>query len=191
MSSLILAKSWQHLCRSLQGTCLAATDGTESAKPDIITYTSARVFSSSPPTPSRRKWFSVCCNRHPICRYKATGNPNLMLWYLTMVILALIQESRAQECTKRGTLVDGIGRFVRGDERRNLRPNEYPYNYVLELCRGLLGPTQERSKRFRLPTYNDFRQIRAGGPDSFTYAFGSSSNTCCPKASRPRVTYAF
>jgi hypothetical protein len=68
----------------------------------------------------------------------------------------------------------------------SLRPNEYPYNYVINCAANTLGTTKEKIQAFQLATktYQDMRNSSLVSPDSFTYAFWiKACNNLLPRSS--------
>jgi hypothetical protein len=192
-----LAKSRQHFAARKAYALLQQMQGTEAAKPDIITYTSViECFSKSSDPHAAEVSLDLLQQASEL--YKASGNPKLMpnLRTYTMVILALSKSPVPKNVhTARGLLVELVELYEETKEEV-LRPNEYPYNYVLNCAANCMGTTQEKIAAFQISsrTYNDLRKSDLVSPDSFTYAFWfKSCNNLLPEGElRTKcVTFAF
>jgi hypothetical protein len=77
-----------------------------------------------------------------------------------------------------------------------LRPNAYPYNYLLNSAASCVGDAGDKLKAFQIAaqTYNDIRSSDHISPDSYTYAFWFKlCNHLLPEGDlrRKSITYSF
>jgi hypothetical protein len=155
-------------------------------KPDIISFTSVIECyskSSDPDAPVIAEQLL----KEAFENYKANNkDPSLMpnLRTFTMVILSLARCPRAGNTAKARTLLEQLIKLYETSGDESLRPNEYPYNYVLNCAANTLGTMEEKIQAFQLATktFQDMRKSPLVKPDSFTYAFWiKACNNLLPK----------
>jgi tetratricopeptide (TPR) repeat protein len=154
-------------------------------KPDIISFTSVIECYSKSSDPDA----SIIAEqllKEAFENYKTNKDPKLMpnLRTFTMVILSLARCPRGGNAAKARTLLEQLVKFYEESGDESLRPNEYPYNYVLNCAANTLGTTEEKIQAFQVATktYQDMRKSFLVKPDSFTYAFWiKACNNLLPK----------
>jgi pentatricopeptide repeat protein len=137
--------------------------------PDQITYTSVLEClskSSDPKAPEKAE----ALLEEAFGLYNETGYtthmPNLRTF--TMAISTYANNNGNPQ--KARNLLTRLVDFYQETKDPQLRPNEYPYNYVLNCAANSLEPTVE-AFRIASETFQEMRKSDLVKPDSFTYGF--------------------
>ena len=145
----------------------------KSYKPDIITMTSVMEClskSSSSDAPKQ----ALALLDDAVLQYEKKQKqylmPNVRIFSMAILTLSLNQGKVADARRLLNQLVD----LYEETKHEDLRPNEYPYNYVLNCAaNSQTEDKQMKEKIFRMATqtYKEMRQSSYVEPDSFTYGF--------------------
>ena len=141
-------------------------------QPDIISYTSTLecIAQSSDPTASE---LADELLQEVKMRYATTNDvqlrPNLRTFTMTIQTLA---RNNGNIVRARELLTELVEEYERSGYDPQLKPNTYPYNYVLNCAANTMDPDQ-RLHAFQVATqtYQEMRQSKILHPDSFSYAF--------------------
>ena len=90
-----------------------------------------------------------------------------------MVILSLTKNSTLENILKARSLLSLLEERYAETHHPELKPNAYPYNYVLMNSAACIGGPGDKLKAFHVATqtYNDLRNEAKLQPDSYTYSF--------------------
>jgi len=165
--------------------------------PDIISYTSVidcLSKSNNDPTAAEQS-LDLFYEAWRIYQEKEdpTMMPNLRTY--TMVILSLSKNPTLNNIIKARDLLTQLNELYSKSKDTQLRPNAYPYNYVLNTAASCIGDSGEKLKAFQIAaqTYNDLRNSGLS-PDSYTYTFWfKNCNNLLPEGElrRKSITYSF
>jgi len=113
-----------------------------------------------------------------------------------MVILSLSKVSTLANIVKARDLLSQLNNLYDKKKDPQLRPNAYPYNYLLNSAASCVGDAGDKLKAFQIAaqTYNDIRISGHISPDSYTYAFWFKlCNHLLPEGDlrRKSITYSF
>ena len=141
-------------------------------QPDIISYTSTLecIAQSSDPMASE---LADELLQEVKMRYATTNNiqlrPNLRTYTMTIQTLA---RNNGKIVRARELLTELVQQYELSGCDPQLKPNTFPYNYVLNCAANTMDPEQ-RLQAFQIATqtYQEMRQSKILYPDSFSYAF--------------------
>jgi pentatricopeptide repeat protein len=161
-------------------------------QPDIISYTSVLECLSKSADPIAAQQAEDLLDE-AYQRYEKTGDPALMpnLRTFTMTILTLAKNHGS--VVKARALLTRLVEQHAKTKNPLLKPNEYPFNYVLNCAANTLE-NQQQAFQIATLTYQEMRQSKTVNPDSFTYAFWlKCCNNLLPESDlRTKcVSYAF
>lgn len=164
--SALFARKAQDILRLLQSS--------EFCSPDIISYTSAiECYSKSKDPAAAEVSIELFEEVRQIYENKedATMMPNLRTY--TMVILSLTKNPILKHVVKARDLLVELNDLYAATNDPNLRPNAYPYNYVLNCAASCIGDADDKLKAFQIATsaFNELRKSDFAIPDSYTYSF--------------------
>lgn len=181
------AKSKDRLATSKAHALLKRMEASSQVQPDIISYTSVMECYTKSSDPNASVMVEELLES-AFERYKQTKDKSVMpnLRTFTMAILALATCPRQGNIIKARTLLTRLTKLYEETQEEALRPNEYPYNYVINCAANTIGTTEEKVQAFRLATqtYQEMRNSSLVQPDSFTYAFWiKACNNLLPRGS--------
>ena len=165
--------------------------------PDIISYTSVIECLSKSNDPLAAEQ-SLDLFNEVWQLYQENEDEDLMpnLRTYTMAILSLTKNPTIENVVKARDLLSQLeDRSIEtGDP--SLKPNAYPYNYVLNCAASCVGNAGEKLKAFHIAsqTYNDLRKSKDIEPDSYTYSFWiKGANSLLPEGELRRkcITLSF
>jgi hypothetical protein len=141
-------------------------------QPDIISYTSTLecIAQSSDPNASQ---LADELLQEVKMRYATTNDvqlrPNLRTYTMTIQTLA---RNNGNIVRARELLTELVHQYEVSGKDAQLKPNSFPYNYVLNCAANTMDPDQ-RLQAFQIATqtYQEMRQSKILHPDSFSYAF--------------------
>ena len=141
-------------------------------QPDIISYTSTLecIAQSSDPMASE---LADELLQEVKMRYATTNDiqlrPNLRTYTMTIQTLA---RNNGNIVRARELLTELVQQYELSGYDPQLKPNTFPYNYVLNCAANTMDPDQ-RLQAFQIATqtYQEMRQSKILYPDSFSYAF--------------------
>jgi hypothetical protein len=153
---------------------LRLLQSSEFCSPDIISYTSAiECYSKSKDSGAAEVSVELFEEVRQIYENKedATMMPNLRTY--TMVILSLTKNPILKHVVKARDLLVELKDLYAATNNPNLRPNAYPYNYVLNCAASCVGDAEDKLKAFQIATaaFNELRKSNFATPDSYTYSF--------------------
>jgi len=165
--------------------------------PDIISYTTViECLSKSYDDPTTAEQ-SLDLFYEAWSIYQEKEDPGMMpnVRTYTMVILSLSKNPTFGNIMKARDLLTQLNDLYNKSKDSQLRPNAYPYNYVLNSAASCVGSSGEKLKAFQIAaqTYNDLRNSGLS-PDSFTYAFWFKlCNNLLPEGEvrRKSISYSF
>jgi len=164
----------------------------ERCRPDNISYTSVLECLSKSNDPSAPAQAEALLNEL-FALHEEKGDadhmPNLRTF--TMAILTFAKNNGSVE--KARDLLSQLVQLYDETKDPQLRPNEYPYNYVLNCAANSLV---DQSEAFRIATdtYQEMRKSDLVSPDTYTYAFWlKCCNNLLPQGDLRNkcITYAF
>ena len=140
--------------------------------PDIISYTSTLeciAQSSDPKAPD----LADALLQEVKARYDSTKDanlrPNLRTYTMTIQTLA---RNNGNVARARELLTELVQQYESSGHDVQLKPNTFPYNYVLNCAANTMDP-EKKVAAFQIATqtYQEMRHSRLIQPDSFSYAF--------------------
>jgi hypothetical protein len=137
---------------------------------DIISYTSVMECYANSADPNASL---AAVELLETCFEKSTKDPSLRpnLRTFTMAILALARCPRQGNALKARELLTRLVELYERTGDASLKPNEYPYNYVLNCAANTMGPDKLDAFSIATKTFQEMRNSTLVQPDSFTYAF--------------------
>jgi hypothetical protein len=142
--------------------------------PDIISYTSVIECLSKSVHPKADELSLELFNeawRLYLEREDPSMMPNLRTY--SMAILSLTKYPTLDNVIKARELLTQLDNLYQRHKNPDLKPNAYPYNYVLNCAASCVGDAGELLKAFHvaMQTYSDLRKSSYTEPDSYTYSF--------------------
>jgi hypothetical protein len=143
-------------------------------KPDIISYTSVIECLSKSVHPKADE-LSLELFDEVWHLYQEKEDLSMMpgLRTYSVTILALTKNPTLDNVMKARELLTQLNNLYERNKNPELKPNAYPYNYVLNCAASCIGDASEQLKAFQVAaqTYRDLRKSLNTEPDSFTYSF--------------------
>lgn len=169
----------------------------EFCDPDIISYTSVIECFSKTDDDATAAEQSLDLFNEALSIHQEYKDPKMMpnLRTYTMVIQSLSKKPTLDNLIKARALLTQLNDLYKRTNDSQLRPNAYPFNYLLNFAAFTIGTSDDKLKAFKIAanTYNDLRGSGLS-PDSFTYAFWFKlCNNLLPEGSvrTKSITYAF
>jgi hypothetical protein len=167
------AKSNDRFAANKAHRLLRKMEASTLVQPDIISYTSVmECYANSADSNASIAAVELL----ETCFEKSTMDdvslrPNLRTF--TMAILALSKCPRQGNAHKARELLTRLVELYQSTGDASLKPNEYPYNYVLNCAANTMGPDQDKLVAFSIAakTFQEMRNSALIKPDSYTYAF--------------------
>ena len=141
-------------------------------QPDIISYTSTLECIAQSSDPAASELADELLQEVKM-RYATTNDiqlrPNLRTYTMTIQTLA---RNNGNIVRARELLSELVQQYEFSGYDPQLKPNTFPYNYVLNCAANTMDPDQ-RLQAFQIATqtYQEMRQSKILKPDSFSYAF--------------------
>jgi hypothetical protein len=141
-------------------------------QPDIISYTSTLECIAQSSDPAASELADELLQEVKM-RYATTNDiqlrPNLRTYTMTIQTLA---RNNGNIIRARELLTELVQQYELSGYDPQLKPNTFPYNYVLNCAANTMDPDQ-RLQAFQIATqtYQEMRQSKTLNPDSFSYAF--------------------
>jgi pentatricopeptide repeat protein len=164
-------------------------------QPDIISYTSTLECLAQSSDPMASELADELLQEVKM-RYATTNalqlRPNLRTYTMTIQALA---RNNGNIVRARELLTELVQQYEQSGYDPQLKPNTFPYNYVLNCAANTMNP-DKRLQAFQIATqtYQEMRKSNSIHPDSYSYAFWFKccNNLLDPGALRTKgIMYAF
>lgn len=147
---------------------------TSKIQPDVVSYTSVMECYSKSSEPDASD-VAMALLQEIQTKYQSTNDASLMpnLRTFTMAILALARCPKQGNAKKARDLLLQLNELYDKTKNELLKPNAYPYNYVLNCAANTVGTNDDKIAAFQVAakTYQELRSASSIKADSFTYAF--------------------